>query len=61
MSNNISINKTTKPLVEKLIEKVSELNLSIETTEGGAKIIDAGNTFKNGWLCSLEIQRSNTP
>lgn len=42
MSNNISINKTTKPLVEKLIEKVSELNLSIETTEGGAKIIDAG-------------------
>ena len=42
MSNNISINKTTKPLVEKLIEKVSELNLSIETTEGGARIIDAG-------------------
>ena len=44
MSEKLSINKTTKPLVEKLIEKSHELNLAIDTSDGGAKIIDAGIT-----------------
>ena len=42
MSENISINKAVKPLVEKLVENAELLNLGISTSEGGAKIIDAG-------------------
>lgn len=42
MTEKISINKIVKPLVEKLIENVGQLNLGLETTDGGAKIIDAG-------------------
>ena len=42
MVNNLSINKTTKPLVEKLLERANELNIGIDSSEGGAKIIDAG-------------------
>jgi len=42
MSENISINKVVKPLVEKLVENAELLNLGISMSEGGAKIIDAG-------------------
>lgn len=42
MTNQISINKLTKPLVEKLIENVDQLNLGLSATTGGAKVIDAG-------------------
>ena len=42
MVDNLSINKTTKPLVEKLLERANELNIGIDSSEGGAKIIDAG-------------------
>ena len=42
MSEKISINKTVKPLVENLLDKADQLNIGIHTTDGGAKIIDAG-------------------
>lgn len=42
MNDKISINKTVKPLVEKLLDKADQLNIGIHTTDGGAKIIDAG-------------------
>ena len=42
MSEKISINKTVKPLVENLLDKADQLNVGIHTTDGGAKIIDAG-------------------
>jgi len=42
MSENISINKAVKPLVEKLMENAELLNLGMSISEGGAKIIDAG-------------------
>ena len=42
MNDKISINKTVKPLVEKLLDKADQLNIGIDTTDGGAKIIDAG-------------------
>ena len=42
MNDKISINKTAKPLVEKLLEMADQLNIGIHTTDGGAKIIDAG-------------------
>ena len=42
MTNQISINKIVKPLVEKLVENTDQLNLGILTTAGGGKIIDAG-------------------
>ncbi len=46
MTNQVSINKITKPLVEKLIENVDKLSLGLSMTSGGAKIIDAGINFK---------------
>ena len=49
MNDKISINKTVKPLVEKLLEKADQLNISVHTTEGGAKIVDAGIKY-NGCL-----------
>ena len=42
MSDKISINKAVKPLVENLLDKADHLNIGIYTTDGGAKIIDAG-------------------
>jgi methenyltetrahydromethanopterin cyclohydrolase len=49
MNNKISINKTVKPLVEKLLEKADQLNIGAHTSEGGAKIVDAGINY-NGCL-----------
>ena len=46
MTDQISINKITKPLVEELIENISVLNLGISTSSGGAKLIDAGINHK---------------
>ena len=45
MSEKISINKTVKPLVENLLDKADQLNIGIHTTDGGAKIIDAGINY----------------
>ena len=45
MSENISINKVVKPLVEKLLESADQLNLGVIVSEGGAKIIDAGINY----------------
>ena len=42
MNKSISLNKQVKPLVEQLIDSHEKLNLSINESEGGAKIIDAG-------------------
>ncbi len=42
MNDKISINKTVKPLVERLLDKADELNIGIHITDGGTKIIDAG-------------------
>jgi|TARA_B100001996_G_scaffold39582_1_gene28939 methenyltetrahydromethanopterin cyclohydrolase len=42
MNNNISINKLVKPLVERLLDSAEELNLGVDVTDGGAKIVDAG-------------------
>ena len=49
MNSSVSINKLAKPLVEKLLENATYLNLGIDSTEGGGKIIDAGRkkTWKN--------------
>ena len=41
MNSSVSINKLVKPLVEKLLEDATYLNLGIDSTEGGGKIIDA--------------------
>ncbi len=49
MNDKISINKTVKPLVEKLLDTADQLNISVHTTDGGAKIIDAGINY-NGCL-----------
>ena len=49
MNDKISINKTVKPLVEKLLEKADQLNIGVHTSEGGAKIVDAGINY-NGCL-----------
>ncbi|MEC9205674.1 MAG: methenyltetrahydromethanopterin cyclohydrolase [Pseudomonadota bacterium] len=46
MTDQISINKITKPLVEELIENVDQLNLGISSSPGGAKLIDAGINHK---------------
>ena len=49
MNDKISINKTVKPLVEKLLDTADQLNIGVHTTDGGAKIIDAGINY-NGCL-----------
>tara|TARA_Y100000817_G_C16795830_1_gene517295 strand:- start:28 stop:996 length:969 start_codon:yes stop_codon:yes gene_type:complete len=49
MKDSISINKLVKPLVENLLEEAQKLNLGIESTENGGKIIDAGINY-NGCL-----------
>ena len=49
MNDKISINKTVKPLVEKLLDIADQLNIGVHTTDGGAKIIDAGINY-NGCL-----------
>tara|TARA_B100000035_G_scaffold279806_1_gene259631 strand:+ start:314 stop:1282 length:969 start_codon:yes stop_codon:yes gene_type:complete len=49
MNDKISINKTVKPLVEKLLDTADQLNVGVHTTDGGAKIIDAGINY-NGCL-----------
>ena len=49
MNDKISINKTVKPLVEKLLDTAVQLNVGVHTTDGGAKIIDAGINY-NGCL-----------
>ena len=49
MNDKISINKTAKPLVEKLLERADQLNIGVHTSEGGAKIVDAGINY-NGCL-----------
>ena len=49
MNDKISINKTVKPLVEKLLERADQLNIGVHTSEGGAKIVDAGINY-NGCL-----------
>ena len=49
MNDKISINKTVKPLVEKLLEKADQINIGVHTSEGGAKIVDAGINY-NGCL-----------
>ena len=49
MNDKISLNKTVKPLVEKLLDTAGQLNVGIHTTDGGAKIIDAGINY-NGCL-----------
>lgn len=54
MNNNVSINKLVKPLVEKLLDLAEQLNLGVETTSGGAKIVDAGINH-NGCLESGRI------
>jgi len=54
MNNNISINKLVKPLVEKLLDLAEQLNLGVDTTNGGAKIVDAGIKH-NGCLESGRI------
>jgi len=54
MKNNISINKLVKPLVEKLLDLAEQLNLGVDTTNGGAKIVDAGIKH-NGCLESGRI------
>ena len=54
MNNNISINKLVKPLVEKLLDLAEQLNLGVDTTNGGAKIVDAGINH-NGCLESGRI------
>ena len=45
MNDKISINKTVKPLVEKLLDNADQLNIGMHTTDGGAKIIDAGINY----------------
>ena len=45
MNSSVSINKLVKPLVEKLLEDATYLNLGIDSTEGGGKIIDAGINY----------------
>ena len=45
MNSSVSINKLAKPLVEKLLEDATYLNLGIDSTEGGGKIIDAGINY----------------
>ncbi|MAR78071.1 MAG: methenyltetrahydromethanopterin cyclohydrolase [Gammaproteobacteria bacterium] len=42
MTEKISINKTVKPLVENLLDNLNLLNLGLQESEGGAKIVDAG-------------------
>ena len=54
MNNNISINKLVKPLVERLLDLAEQLNLGVDTTNGGAKIVDAGINH-NGCLESGRI------
>tara|TARA_B100000959_G_scaffold72342_1_gene76742 strand:- start:20 stop:988 length:969 start_codon:yes stop_codon:yes gene_type:complete len=54
MNNNISINKLVKPLVEELLDLAEQLNLGVDTTNGGAKIVDAGIKH-NGCLESGRI------
>ena len=49
MNDKISINKTVKPLVEKLLERADQLNIGVHTSECGAKIVDAGINY-NGCL-----------
>ena len=49
MNDKISINKTVKPLVEKLLDTADQLNIGVHTTDGGAKIVDAGINY-NGCL-----------
>ncbi|MEC7864844.1 MAG: methenyltetrahydromethanopterin cyclohydrolase [Pseudomonadota bacterium] len=49
MNDKVSINKTVKPLVEKLLDTADQLNIGVHTTDGGAKIIDAGINY-NGCL-----------
>jgi len=49
MNDKISINKTVKPLVEKLLDTADQLNVGVYTTDGGAKIIDSGINY-NGCL-----------
>ena len=46
MTDQVSINKITKPLVEELIENTDQLNLGMTTSSGGAKLIDAGISHK---------------
>ena len=46
MTDQVSINKITKPLVEELIENIDQLNLGMTTSSGGAKLIDAGISHK---------------
>ena len=54
MNDKISINKTVKPLVEKLLDTADQLNVGVHTTDGGAKIIDAGINY-NGCLESGNV------
>ncbi len=54
MNNNISINKLVKPLVERLLDSAEQLNLGVDVTDGGAKIVDAGINY-NGCLESGRI------
>ena len=42
MTEKISINKTVKPLVENLLDNLNLLDLGLQESEGGAKIVDAG-------------------
>tara|TARA_B100001123_G_C15135203_1_gene957075 strand:+ start:27 stop:995 length:969 start_codon:yes stop_codon:yes gene_type:complete len=46
MSDTVSVNKLVKPLVEKLLDDANELNLDVNTSEGGATIVDAGISSK---------------
>ena len=41
MNNNISINKLVKPLVERLLDSAEELNLGVDISDGGTKIVYA--------------------